>query len=153
MLKSVEAVNYAQKRVLFDKVSHHFEGNLKSKVIALWGLSFKPNTDDMREAPSRVLMEALWDAGARVQAYDPVAKEECRRIYGERDDLLLVERSEDALDHADALVVVTEWQQFRSPDFDMILNRLKKPVIFDGRNIFDPKRLKSLGITYYSIGR
>ena len=153
LLKSVEAVNFVQKRKLFEKIQNHFDGELAGKVFAIWGLSFKPNTDDMREAPSRVLMEALWDAGAKVQAYDPVAMNECQRIYGQRDELMLVGTAEAALKNADALVIVTEWQQFRAPDFNLIVNTLNQPVLFDGRNIFDPERLKARGITYYSIGR
>ena len=153
LLKSVEAVNNSQKRKLFEKIRIHFDDNLTGKVFAVWGLSFKPNTDDMREAPSRVLMEALWGAGALVQAYDPVAMNECQRIYGQRDDLLLMGTAEAALKKSDALVIVTEWQQFRAPDFDLIVNTLNHPVLFDGRNIFDPDRLKARGITYYSVGR
>jgi UDPglucose 6-dehydrogenase len=153
LLTAVEAVNYRQKRVLFDKISRHFSDVLRGKTFALWGLSFKPNTDDMREASSRVLMEALWDAGARVQAFDPEAMEECRRIYGEREDLVYCDDQESTLQGADALVVVTEWQVFRSPDFDQIKLALSEPVIFDGRNIYDPKRLKEAGFSYYAIGR
>ncbi|MCB1882260.1 MAG: UDP-glucose/GDP-mannose dehydrogenase family protein, partial [Gammaproteobacteria bacterium] len=138
ILHAVEQVNYRQKEVLFHKIERHFGGDLRGKVFALWGLAFKPNTDDMREAPSRVLMEALWRAGARVQAYDPEAKEETTRIYGERDDLLLCDSPEAALKGADALVVATEWKLFRSPNFDTIAEQLSSPVIFDGRNIYDP---------------
>jgi len=152
LLSAVEAVNDRQKRVLFDKISRHF-GDVRGKTVALWGLAFKPNTDDMREASSRVLMETLWEAGARVQAYDPVAMDECRRIYGERDDLVLAESAADALEGADALTVITEWQEFRSPDFEQIRASLREPVIFDGRNLYDPARLASLGFTYYAIGR
>lgn len=153
MLKSVEAVNYRQKQKLFTKINEHFNGDLKGKVIALWGLSFKPNTDDMRDAPSRVLMEALWKAGASIQAFDPEAMPESQRIYGQRDDLKLASTQEAALQDADALVLVTEWQQFKSPDFDKIIELLNSPVIFDGRNQYEPKRLTAKGITYYSIGR
>jgi UDPglucose 6-dehydrogenase len=153
ILKSVEAVNYNQKEKLFDRINTHFSGELKGKNIAIWGLSFKPNTDDMREAPSRVLMEALWQAGATVQAYDPEAMNECQRIYGQREDLTLMGTAESALKNADALVTVTEWQQFRAPDFDFIKDSLSSPVIIDGRNMYDPKRLAARGITYYSIGR
>ncbi len=153
ILKSVETVNYRQKEKLFDKLYNHFDGNLKDKTIALWGLSFKPNTDDMREAPSRVLMEALWNEGAKVQAFDPEAMSECQRIYGQHDDLTLMGTAEAALKNADALVTVTEWQQFRAPDFDLIKKTLSTPVIFDGRNMYNPKRLAAQGITYYSIGR
>ena len=153
ILKSVESVNYRQKQKLFEKISKHYNGDLKGKTFALWGLSFKPNTDDMREAPSRVLMESLWNAGANVQAYDPETMEECLRIYGQREDLTLMETQELTLKEADALIIVTEWQHFKAPDFDLILKLLKAPVIFDGRNLFEPKRLENQGITYYSIGR
>src|SRR5210317_2244568 len=138
LLNAVEAVNLRQKRRLFEKLSSHYSGELKGKTVAVWGLSFKPNTDDMREAPSRVLMEALWKAGASVRAYDPEAMEECQRIYGLREDLILVGTAETALNNADALVTVTEWQQFRAPDFDLIKNTLSSPVIFDGRNMYNP---------------
>lgn len=153
VLDAVEAVNNDQKKVLFNKIYQHFGGDLEGKKIALWGLSFKPNTDDMREAPSRVLMEALWDVGVTVRAYDPEAMEECKRIYGERDDLQLLESANAVLEGADALVVVTEWKVFRSPDFQEIKNCLKEPVIFDGRNIYDPAYMQREGIRYYSIGR
>jgi UDPglucose 6-dehydrogenase len=153
LLNAVEAVNERQKRVLFERINEHFEGQLKGRTFALWGLAFKPNTDDMREASSRVLMEALWEAGAKVQAYDPEAGEATRRIYGERPELKLCEQAEDALEGADALVVVTEWREFRSPDFDKIRATLKHPVIFDGRNIYDPDLLERFGIEYYGIGR
>jgi UDPglucose 6-dehydrogenase len=153
LLSAVEAVNYRQKQVLFDKIQRHYKGDVKGKTFALWGLSFKPNTDDMREASSRVLMEALWAAGAKVRAYDPEAMEECQRIYGERDDLVYCEDQDVTLQGADALIVVTEWQVFRSPDFDHLKQSLSAPVIFDGRNIYDPVRLKAVGFSYYAIGR
>jgi len=153
ILKSVEAVNHNQKELLFDKINRHFNADLKGKVFALWGLSFKPNTDDMRDAPSRVLMESLWKAGARVQAYDPEAMNECQRIYGQRDDLTLMGTAEATLKNADALVTVTEWTQFRAPDFKLIKECLSSPVIFDGRNMYNPERLGNNGITYYSVGR
>lgn len=153
VLEAVEQVNHLQKELLFHKINDHFGGDIKGKVIALWGLSFKPNTDDMREAPSRVLMEALWEAGARVQAYDPEAMEEAARIYHPSDDLLLCKTPEAALESADALAVATEWKVFRSPNFDAIAAALANPVIFDGRNIYDPNYLKSKGFTYYAIGR
>jgi UDPglucose 6-dehydrogenase len=153
ILKSVEAVNYRQKEKLFEKINRHYRGDLKGKVYALWGLSFKPNTDDMREASSRVLMESLWDAGAKVQAYDPQAMEECRRIYGQREDLILMDTQNAALENADALIIVTEWQNFRAPDFEFIKKILKQPVIFDGRNLFELERMVKQDITYYSIGR
>jgi len=153
ILKSVEAVNYRQKEKLFEKIEKHFSGDLRGKVFALWGLSFKPNTDDMRDAPSRVLMEALWNAGAKVQAFDPEAMQECQRIYGQRDDLGLMGTQESALKDADALVIVTEWQHFKAPDFEFIKSTLTDPVIFDGRNQYETKLLIKKGITYYSIGR
>jgi UDPglucose 6-dehydrogenase len=153
LLKEVEARNNQQKTVLFQKISAHFAGDLAGKTFAIWGLSFKPNTDDMRDAPSRVLMEALWAAGARVQTFDPEAMAEVQRIYGARDDLLLCGTKEGALKNADALVIVTEWQSFKAPDFDYIQSQLQTPVIFDGRNLFDPARMRKKGIRYYSIGR
>jgi len=152
ILNAVEAVNNRQKRVLFQKIQAHFV-ELRGKTIALWGLSFKPNTDDMREAPSRVLMEALWASGAMVRAYDPVAMPECRRIYGQRPDFVLCKTSPEALEGADALAIVTEWQEFRSPDFDAIKSTLKTPVIFDGRNLYDPMHMVQAGFSYYAIGR
>jgi len=153
MLQAVEMVNDAQKHVLFQKISRHYQGDLKGKTFALWGLSFKPKTDDMRDAPSRVLMEALWEVGATVQAFDPEAIKETQRIYGERNDLILCKNMQEALQGADALIVVTEWKVFWSPDFSLIKKYLKEPVIFDGRNIYDPAVLKTEGFTYYGIGR
>ncbi|MBN7769377.1 UDP-glucose/GDP-mannose dehydrogenase family protein [Marinobacter daepoensis] len=153
LLNAVEAVNYAQKHVLFDKVSHYFQGNLEGKVVALWGLSFKPNTDDMREASSRTLMESLWRAGASVQAFDPEAMEETQRIYGDRDDLTLCGTKEQALKGADVLVICTEWKEFRSPDFDAVATALNEPVVFDGRNLYEPEMLDRHGLIYYAIGR
>ncbi|MBK1655333.1 UDP-glucose dehydrogenase family protein [Allochromatium vinosum] len=153
LLQAVEAVNFRQKEVLFSKIRDYFGNELAGKTIAIWGLSFKPNTDDMREASSRVLMEALWEAGAQVRAYDPVAMEETRRIYGERADLTLAGDALAAVDGADALAVVTEWSQFRSPNFEAIRSRLRTPVIFDGRNILDGSLARATGLTYISIGR
>nr|WP_324257484.1 UDP-glucose/GDP-mannose dehydrogenase family protein [Cellvibrio fontiphilus] len=153
VLKAVEARNNEQKTTLFNKISKHFGGELKGKTFALWGLSFKPNTDDMREAPSRVLMEALWATGAKVQAFDPEAMNETQRIYGNRDDLLLCGTKESALKHADALIIVTEWQAFRAPDFDLVKDMLSQATIFDGRNMYDPKRMAKRGFNYYSVGR
>ena len=153
VLQSVQARNGAQKQVLFEKIKQHFEGNLQGKVIAVWGLSFKPNTDDMREAPSRVLMEALWAAGAQVQAYDPVAMEEAQRLYPDQAGLTLCGTKEAALRGADALTIVTEWSQFKAPDFAVIQSLLKAPVIVDGRNLFDPQRMRERGFNYMSIGR
>lgn len=153
VLKAVERRNAKQKQVLFEKIVKHFGANLSGKTFALWGLSFKPNTDDMREAPSRVLMEALWKAGAQVRAYDPEAMDEAQRIYGTRDDLALCGTKEACLKNADALVIVTEWQNFKAPDFDLIRSMLNSPVIFDGRNLYNPKRMQQKGFSYYTIGR
>jgi len=153
LLKSVEAVNKRQKQLLFRKISAFFDGDLKGKTVALWGLAFKPNTDDMREAPSRDLMEALWAAGASVRAYDPVAMAEASRIYGDRPDLALAKSAEAALEGADVLAVVTEWQEFRSPDFDLVRDALKHKVIFDGRNLYEPAMVRSFGLRYHGIGR
>ena len=153
VLQSVEEVNYDQKEKLFEYIMRHFNNDVKGKTIALWGLSFKPNTDDMREASSRVLMEKLWNEGAKVQAYDPEAMEETQRIYGDRDDLALMGTKESALTGADCLVICTEWQMFRAPDFELIKSKLSEPVLFDGRNLFEPKRMADYGLHYYAIGR
>lgn len=153
LLKSVEAVNSRQKEKLFTHIQTFFDGDLKGKRIALWGLSFKPNTDDMRDASSRVLMESLWAAGASVQAYDPEAMNETQRIYGTRSDLTLMGTKESALNGADALVVCTEWNAFKAPDFDLVKDALSHAVIFDGRNLYDPAMLEEQGIAYYGIGR
>lgn len=153
LLQAVESVNDKQKHKLFSFLQRHFKGDLKGRTFALWGLSFKPNTDDMRESSSRVLMESLWQAGAKVQAFDPEAMEEARRIYGDRSDLVLVATKEDALKGADALVICTEWQNFRAPDFDLIKATLKQAAIFDGRNLYEPERMAQRGFTYYGIGR
>lgn len=153
LLQAVEQVNHAQKLKLPEFIQRHFGDDLKGKTFALWGLSFKPNTDDMREASSRVLMEALWERGAQVQAFDPEAMDETQRIYGHRDDLKLMGTKEAALQGADALVICTEWQSFRAPDFDIIKKSLKQAVIFDGRNLYDPERLSKRGFVYYAIGR
>jgi len=153
VLAAVESVNDRQKRVLYDKLSRYFGGKLAGKTIAIWGLAFKPNTDDLREAPSRVLMEALWKAGARVRAYDPVAMPEAKRIYGARADLELCQSGTAALEGADALVICTEWQEFRSPDFAAFKSLLKQPVIVDGRNLYDPALMAQQGVRYFAIGR
>nr|WP_319528618.1 UDP-glucose/GDP-mannose dehydrogenase family protein [Pseudomonas laurentiana] len=153
LLKAVESVNNRQKTVLFDKLSQAFNGDLEGKCIAVWGLAFKPNTDDMREAPSRALMESLWQAGAKVRAFDPEARHETLRIYGDRDDLTVVESRDSALQGADALVICTEWKQFRSVDFEWLKSQLASPVIVDGRNLFNPKQVKAAGLMYYAIGR
>jgi len=153
LLAAVEAVNARQKRRLFALLERHFEGRLAGRTVALWGLAFKPNTDDMREAPSRVLLEQLWDAGAAVRAHDPEAMRETERLYGQRPDLLLCADPYAALDGADALVIVTEWKAFRSPDFERIRALLKHPVLIDGRNLFEPAAVEAAGIAYYGIGR
>jgi UDPglucose 6-dehydrogenase len=153
LLSAVENVNDRQKQVLVSKVLKHYNGDVKGKVFALWGLAFKPKTDDMREAPSRVVLEALIAAGATIQAFDPEAMDEAKRIYGDKEGLNLVETSEAALQGADALIVVTEWKNFWSPDFEHLKDTLKDSVIFDGRNLYQPDLLKKLGITYYGIGR
>jgi UDPglucose 6-dehydrogenase len=153
LLDAVEAVNFRQKDRLFDKISAHYAGDLAGKTIALWGLAFKPNTDDMREAPSRVLMESLWKAGARVRAYDPEAMDETRRLYPEQQGLALCDSAHEALEGADALAIVTEWQQFRSPDFEVINESLADKVVFDGRNLYEPGTIEQFGLAYYAIGR
>ncbi|MCK7549964.1 UDP-glucose dehydrogenase family protein [Marinobacter goseongensis] len=153
LLNAVEAVNYAQKHVLYDKISHYFNGNLQGKVVALWGLAFKPNTDDMREASSRTLMEDLWKAGASVQAFDPEAMEETQRLYAEQSGLSLCGTKEQALKGADVLAICTEWKEFRSPDFGGIASALRESVVFDGRNLYEPDMLARHGLIYYAIGR
>lgn len=153
LMEAVDQVNQAQKSKLFSYVTQHFGKDIKGKTFALWGLSFKPNTDDMREAPSRVLMEALWAAGAKVQAYDPVAMDETQHIYGLRDDLKLVGTKEAALEKADALIICTEWKIFRAPNFELIKSTLRNPVVFDGRNLYDPERMIEHGFEYYAVGR
>jgi UDPglucose 6-dehydrogenase len=153
LLKSVEEVNKNQKTVLFQKVKKHFGEKLEGKTIAIWGLAFKPDTDDMREASSRVLLEALWKAGVKVQAYDPQAKEEAKRIYGKRKDFKFCDNMYEALNKADALAIVTEWKEFRSPDFKRMHTLLKNPLIFDGRNMYTLELMKQQGFTYHTIGR
>ncbi|SEN21529.1 UDPglucose 6-dehydrogenase [Luteibacter sp. UNCMF331Sha3.1] len=153
LLATVEAVNADQKTRLFEQLLRHFDGDVAGKTVALWGLAFKPNTDDMREASSRRLMEALWQAGAKVRAFDPEARAEAARIYGERDDLVLCESAYEALQGADVLMLVTEWKAFRSPDFARVASMLATPAIFDGRNLYDPDTVEEAGIAYYGIGR
>jgi UDPglucose 6-dehydrogenase len=153
LLNAVEAVNLRQKRRLFEKLSSHYSGELKGKTIAVWGLSFKPNTDDMRAAPSRVLMEALWKAGATVRAYDPEAMEEAARVYPDHSGLTLCESAYDAVEGVDALVIVTEWQEFRSPDFQVLKDKLADAVIVDGRNLYEPETVEGLGLKYFAMGR
>lgn len=153
ILDAVHKVNEQQKFVLLEKIRHHFNGDLSGKRFAVWGLAFKPNTDDIRDAPSRVIMEGLWQDGAAVNAYDPEAMDAIQKAYGQRADLTLCQKPEDALEAADALIVVTEWMAFRSPNFELIKSKLSTPVIFDGRNLYDPDYLESLGFEYYAIGR
>ena len=153
LLKAVEEVNDLQKYVLPKKIKKEFGDNLKGKHFALWGLAFKPNTDDMREASSRVLIHELIKAGATITAYDPVAMDEAKRIFKDEQHLSFVDTQDDALKHADALVIVTEWTEFRSPDFALIKSSLKAPFIFDGRNLYDPKTIRALGFNYFPIGR
>ncbi|HQX91107.1 MAG TPA: UDP-glucose/GDP-mannose dehydrogenase family protein [Thermomonas sp.] len=155
LLDAVEAVNAAQKEHLFELMVRHYGSaqGLRGKTVALWGLAFKPNTDDMREASSRRLLQRLWDAGVTVRAYDPEAMPETRRIYGERADLVLCDFADTALHGADALVVITEWKQFRSPDFARLASTLADAVVFDGRNLYAPEEVETAGVAYYGIGR
>ncbi|MGE5452644.1 MAG: UDP-glucose dehydrogenase family protein [Acidobacteriota bacterium] len=153
VLKAVEEANDRQKMVLVDKITRRFGNDLTGKHFALWGLAFKPNTDDMREATSRVVLAELFKRGATVTAYDPVAMAEAKRIFGDEPRLTYCETPNAALEGADALVIVTEWKEFRSPDFDRIKSTLKTPVIFDGRNLYDPRLVKAAGLDYDSIGR
>ena len=155
LLNAVEAVNNRQKTILFVKLAQYFGGavQLQGKTIAVWGLAFKPNTDDMREAPSRTLMEALWQMGAKVQAFDPIAMTEASRIYGQPEGLILCPDKYAALQDADALVICTEWQQFRAPDFTEMGSRMRAKVIVDGRNLYLPHKLKADGWAYLSVGR
>jgi UDPglucose 6-dehydrogenase len=153
VLKAVEQANEAQKHVLGSKLGQGVGGNLQGRHFAIWGLAFKPNTDDMREAPSLALIHDLLAAGATVTAHDPEAMTEAHRVLGDDPRVRYVERQNDALDGADALVIVTEWKAFRSPDFDLIKTRLKRPLIVDGRNLYDPAFVRSQGIEYLAIGR
>ena len=153
ILNAVEDVNGRQKRKLFEYISNYFKDGVAGKTFALWGLSFKPNTDDIREASSRVVMEQLWEACAHVRAFDPEAMDEIATIYPNESGLSLVDTKEEALEGADALVICTEWQNFRAPDFDLILEKVKNKVIFDGRNMYDPMLMREKGLTYFGIGR
>lgn len=153
LLEAVESVNNRQKHVLFNKLSQAFNGDLAGKRVAVWGLAFKPNTDDMRDAPSRAFMEEAWNSGIHVQAHDPEAMEECARIYGQRDDLTLCSSHEVALQGADALVICTEWKAYRAFDLGCLRDVLRFPVIVDGRNLFDPKEMSQSGLIYYAVGR
>ncbi|MGH8078247.1 MAG: UDP-glucose dehydrogenase family protein [Lysobacter sp.] len=153
LLNAVEAVNEHQKGHLFELIDRHYEGVLTGKTFAVWGLAFKPNTDDMRAASSKRLLQQLWSAGASVRAYDPEARDEAQRVFGDRDDLVLCDSAHAALAGADALVVVTEWKQFRSPDFARVRLALADDVIFDGRNLYHPDEIEAADIAYYGIGR
>jgi len=153
VLNAVEATNLQQKEILFEKINKYYSSDIRGKVFALWGLSFKPRTDDMRAAPSRTLLERLIAEGATVQAYDPVAMDEARHIYGELDGLLLCESAEAALQGANALAIVTEWKNFWSPDFNDLATQLSDKAIFDGRNLYEPDAVKAFGLQYYAIGR
>jgi UDPglucose 6-dehydrogenase len=153
IMGAVEAVNAAQKLRLFELVSQHFDRELKGRRFAVWGLAFKPNTDDMREASSRTLLAQLWDAGASVRAYDPEAMDEARRIFGEREDFELCDTPAAALEGADALIVVTEWKAFWSPSLPLLHDALREKAVFDGRNIYDPATMEAAGLAYYGIGR
>jgi UDPglucose 6-dehydrogenase len=151
ILNEVDAANQRQKSVLTEKVMRHFKGDLSGRHFALWGLSFKPNTDDMREAPALAIIKALHEAGATVTAYDPAAMEAAK--YYLQDTITYAENDYAALENADALLIVTEWNEFRNPDFNRVKEHLKSPLIFDGRNIYAPEKMRERGYTYYSIGR
>jgi UDPglucose 6-dehydrogenase len=153
VMRGVANVNERQKSVLLQKIRRHFGDELDGLTFALWGLAFKPNTDDMRDAPSQVVMRHLWEAGACVRAYDPAALDEARRLFGDQPNLTLCTSRDDTLSDADALIVVTEWNEFRSPDFQQIKRSLRQPVIFDGRNLYEPDYVGQLGFSYYAIGR
>jgi UDPglucose 6-dehydrogenase len=153
VLTAVEDANDRQKLVLVDKVVKAFGEDLAGRTFAMWGLAFKPNTDDMREAPSRVIVDELVKRGASIRAYDPVAMDEARRVMADVPGLHFADDADDALVGADALLVVTEWKEFRTPDFDRIKATLKQPVVFDGRNLWEPELMKAMGLTYHGIGR
>ncbi len=153
ILKAVEAVNQAQKHHLVELIHHHYGEDIAGKTFAIWGLSFKPRTDDMRDAPSRIILECLWEEGATVQAYDPVAMPEAERIYGQRDDLQLSGTRDAAVKGVDALIICTEWQHFRAANFEYLREQLRDRVIFDGRNLYDPEVVSAHELTYYAIGR
>ena len=153
LLSAVQRINKRQRRLLFERISAYFDGDLEGRVIALWGLSFKPGTDDMREAASRALMEALWEAGCSVRAYDPVAMDAARRLYPDQSRLILCASAEEAVQGADALAIATEWREFRSPDFGALKSLLRAPVIFDGRNLYEPEHMRQMGFDYFGFGR
>ncbi len=153
MLQAAEDINMKQKHVLVDKIRKRFGDDLRGMRFALWGLAFKPNTDDMREAPSRTMIDRLTSLGARIQAYDPVAMEEAKRLYTDQPEVVFASNPFAALENADALIIVTEWKEFRAPDFEKIREMLNFPVIFDGRNLYSPEVMRGLGMEYYGIGR
>lgn len=153
IISAVEEVNKDQKKILFEKIKNYFNGNLKGITIALWGLAFKPNTDDIREAPSLTLIAELTSAGAKIQAYDPIANDHVQDFFGTREDIKYYSDQISVLDGADVLVLVTEWKEFRSPDLSIIKSKLKKPAIFDGRNQYDKEMVRDSGVEYFSIGR
>jgi UDPglucose 6-dehydrogenase len=151
LLNAVHLVNQRQRSVFVDKIMGHFDGDASGRTVAIWGIAFKPGTDDVREAPSITIMEALLAGGATIRAFDPVAHDTGREVFGDR--IHYAESSYSALDGADALVICTEWSEFQTPDFDEIKKRLRLPVVFDGRNIFDPEEMRARGFVYYSVGR
>jgi UDPglucose 6-dehydrogenase len=151
LMESVDVVNEAQKQVLVSKVRAHFQNALKDRTLAVWGLAFKPRTDDVREAPALIFIDAMLAAGAQLRVHDPEAMANVRAIYGDR--IVYCDRPYGAIDGADGLVIVTEWQEFRNPDFEVIKRLLKEKVVFDGRNLYDPKQMSEYGLTYYAIGR
>jgi UDPglucose 6-dehydrogenase len=153
LLNAVETVNQQQKLMIFNKVSHYFSNNLTNKTAALWGLSFKPNTDDMREATSLILLNVFMEAGMNIKVYDPVAMNNAKKIIGDSSRLIYCDERDDTLQNADMLVIVTEWDEFRNPDFELIKKRLSHPVIFDGRNLYDPETMRTAGIKYFAVGR
>ncbi|SFX52162.1 MULTISPECIES: UDP-glucose/GDP-mannose dehydrogenase family protein [unclassified Pseudomonas] len=153
LLQAVETINQRQKQKLFERIKAFYQGDLRGKTFALWGLAFKPNTDDMRDAPSRTLLESLWAAGASVRAFDPEAMQQTQRLYPNESKLMLMGTPESVLPGADALIICTEWQPFKAPDFDLIQQKLKAAVIFDGRNLYDPDRMADKGFTYFPMGR
>jgi len=153
ILNAVEAVNQAQKKTLIDKILFHFKGNVQDCVFGLWGLSFKPETDDMREAPSRVIIETLTELGAKIKIFDPAAMKNCKKLYSNQSNLSFCKHKNQALNGSDALIIATEWKAFWSPDFSIMKELLKAPVIFDGRNLYNPSELEQLGFSYYAIGR
>jgi UDPglucose 6-dehydrogenase len=151
LLAAVDKVNEAQKRVLYSKIKRHYGSDLKGKTLAIWGLAFKPRTDDIRDAPALTLIDALLAEGVRLQVHDPEAMPNVRALYGDR--LVYCQRPYGTLEEADGLAIVTEWQEFRRPNFGLMRQLLRQPVIFDGRNLYEPKQMAELGFSYYGIGR